>query len=457
MAINFEQFFRSIVAQESGGDYSAVGPVTSYGRAYGRYQVLESNIWSWTKKFYGKNLTPTQFLANHEAQDAVARGQLKSYWDKYGARGAAAAWYGGEGSVKLHNSTNSQQGGPSIKDYVDSVINRAEGYASTEANVSVFDAGEEVAAVPSSSGGGGNKSSGGGGSSQSAPPIKPPSAAELAEQYGFVESLLNSNKELKSLFQKAVKGGWLPDKFQAELRDTKWWKTLNKSQREFLITQYGDPATGRQKLDQNQIKIKQLGSQMGIRLDDKGWKDLAYQYTYNGWTDQQLRYQLGRRLNMPGTQRLGEAGEIQDKLSEYAYNMGISVSDSWMDKAARDIVSGMATQQDFESKLREQAKATYSFWAKQIDGGQSVSDLASPYMQTMAQILELPPGSVNLFDPKIKASLQFRDKSGKSAVKPLWQFENEMRDDPRWKKTNNAQDSIMQVAHQVLSDFGVKY
>src|SRR5678816_4167500 len=128
-----------------------------------------------------------------------------------------------------------------------------------------------------------------------------------------------------------------------------------------------------------------------------------------------------------------------------------------MDNASKQIVSGLSTQQDYESNIRQQAKATYSFWSKQIDAGQSVSDLASPYMQTMAQILELPQGSVNLFDPKIKQSLQYRDNSGKSVVKPLWQFENEMREDPRWRKTNNAQNSMMQVAHQVLSDFGVKY
>jgi hypothetical protein len=42
-------------------------------------------------------------------------------------------------------------------------------------------------------------------------------------------------------------------------------------------------------------------------------------------------------------------------------------------------------------------------------------------------------------------------------AKPLWQFENELRSDPRWKKTQNAQDSLMQVGHQVLADFGLKY
>lgn len=441
MAVTFEQFFKSIIQQESGGNYGALGIWLNmdYGRdrAYGKYQVMGNNIPSWSQKYLGRKLTSQQYLNDPAAQDKIARGRLKEYFDKYGPRGAAAAWY--SGNPNNHMSTRPQNGGPSIKDYVDQVINRAGGLSSTEENVAAF-----------SGSSGFETTTGGGGSA-------PLSRSDYAEQYGFVESLLNSNKELKSLFDKAVKGTWTPSKFQAELRDTKWWKTLNKSQREFLVTQYGDPATGRQKLDQNLVKLKQLGGQMGVKLSDKGWKDLAYQYSYNGWTDQQLRYQLGRRLNMSGTQRFGEAGEIQDKLSEYAYNMGIKVSDSWMDTAAKSVVSGLSSQQDYESKLREQAKATYSFWSKQIDAGQSVSDLASPYMQTMSQLLELPAGSVNLFDPSIKKALQFRDSAGKSAVKPLWQFENEVRADPRWAKTNNAQNSVMQIAHQVLSDFGVKF
>lgn len=437
MAITFDDFMAAIAGQESGGlgpreRYSAVN---AYG-AVGKYQVLKSNVPEWSRAALGHSITWQEFRDSPELQEKIVRHRLKKYFDSYGPRGAASAWYSGNPS--LDQSTRAQSGGPSIKQYVDDVMNRANKIAGSGG-------GEEQAST---------------GFADEFNDVGTPAtltAKELAEQYGFVDSLLNSSKELKDLFNKAVSGQWTSEKFQAELRDTKWWKTLNKTQREFLITQYGDPATARQKLDQNFVKIQQLGAQMGVKLSSKEWKDLAYQYSYNGWTDQQLRYQLGRRLNMPGTQRYGEAGEIQDKLSEYAYNMGVQVSDSWMDNASRDVVSGMATQQDFESKLREQAKATYSFWAKQIDAGQSVSDLASPYMQSMAQILELPPGSINLFDPKIKQSLQFRDSGGKSVVKPLWQFENEMRNDPRWLKTNNAQNSLMQVAHQVLSDFGVRY
>lgn len=435
----FDQFFAAIVNQESGGNYSAIGPQTTYGRAYGKYQVLGSNVGNWTAKFYGKRLTPSQFLNNKAAQDAVARGQLKNYFNKYGARGAAAAWYGGEGSVNLHNSTAPQQGGPSIKEYVDDVMAYASSYKG-----------------------------GSGGSKDNAAPTSVKSEAEtkrsreeLAEAYGFVDTLFDSNPELKKKFNEAVKNQWTTEKFQAELRDTKWWKTHSQSERKYLTDRYGDPATAKQNLQQAYVHVRQLAAQLGIAETPSLLKKMntwAYNAVAKGWQDAQLRNEIGKFISFGGDKWEGEAGEVQQKLHEYAYSMGVTMSKNWYDSNSRNVVRGIAAVQDYESQIRKQAKATYGQWAKQIDGGQTVADLASPYIQSMATILELPAGSVNLQSNTIKKALQGKDKTtGANIVTPLWQFENDLRSDPRWKKTKNAQDSMMQIAHQVLSDFGVKY
>lgn len=138
--------------------------------------------------------------------------------------------------------------------------------------------------------------------------------------------------------------------------------------------------------------------------------------------------------------------------------MGVQMSGDWFTNAGRAIVRGTSSEQAYMSQIRKQAKALFPQWNKQIDAGQSVSDLANPYLSSMSQILELSPGSINLFDPTVKKALQFKDPTtGANAVKPLWQFENDLRSDPRWKQTKNAQDSLMQVGHQVLADFGLKY
>lgn len=299
------------------------------------------------------------------------------------------------------------------------------------------------------SGGGG---SGGGGSSKD--------RSQQAEEYGFTEAIFNAIPELKALFNKAVDGGWSAAKFQAELRDTKWFKSKPETARKFLIEQYSDPATSKQKIDQQQIKMAQVAKQLGITgwiLAGKNMRDFAIKSLMNGWDDARIRYELGMRTVFNG-ERVGELGEITDKLAEYAYAMGQDVGEGNLQGAAKRIISGMMTQQDYENTLRQNAKTMFPQWAKQLDSGQTVADLASPYFASMAQILEVPPGSVNLFDPTIKKALQYKDPaSGANAVKPIWQFENDLRNDSRWKGTKNAQDSMMQVAHQVLADFGLKY
>ncbi|ATW69393.1 minor tail protein [Streptomyces phage ZooBear] len=432
MAITFEQFFSAIAEQESGGRYNAVGVWVRGDRAYGKYQVMGANIPSWTKKHYGKSLTPQQFLNNPKAQEAVARGTLQSYFNKYGARGAASAWY--SGNPNLHMSTSSQSGGPSIKGYVDQVLAKAAKYPSG-GGTSNFSTGSTVTPKLSSS--------------------------ELAEQYGFVSSFLNSNKELKKLFEQAVKGSWSADKFQAKLRNTKWFKTTSKDEREYLLKLKSDPATAKQEMSQAKTKMYQLANQMGMVMTASAKKKVAqaaYYMVAQGWDEGQLRNYLGKYVYFTGETLQGEGGEVVEELREYAWAMGIKQGDKFYTDAARAIIRGMATSQDYKSKLLNLAKASFPQWTKQLEAGQTVQDIASPYLQSMAEILELPQGSITLFDNTIKKALNYTNPGTLAKeAKPLWQFENELRSDPRWKKTKNAQDSLFQIGHQVLADFGFKY
>ena len=92
---NYADAIASIESAGS-GDYAAVGPQTGKGRAYGRYQVMDFNVGPWSEKHFGKRLTPQEFLANPEAQDAVFNGEFGSYVQKYGnPQDAASMWFTG--------------------------------------------------------------------------------------------------------------------------------------------------------------------------------------------------------------------------------------------------------------------------------------------------------------------------------------------------------------------------
>lgn len=120
MPLTFDQFFSALSDQESGGNYGAINGLTG---ALGKYQILPSNVPAWSQKYLGVHWTPQQFLGDPRKQDALARAVLQDYYDKWGVRGAAAAWY--SGNPALANNYGPQKGGPSIGDYVDSIIHKA--------------------------------------------------------------------------------------------------------------------------------------------------------------------------------------------------------------------------------------------------------------------------------------------------------------------------------------------
>lgn len=431
----FAQLIHGIGVQESGNNYHVVNSIG----AVGKYQVMKANIPSWSRKILGHSISWQTFRDSPALQEKIVQGILRGYFNKYGAAGAAAMWYSGQ------PNPNKTYGNPPVYKYVNSVIGIANRYKGTS--------------LPGGGGGGGATSSGGSG--YIAPTTAHLSSKELAAEYGFTAAFLDSNPELKKLFQQAVSGGWGKENFIAHLQDTKWWKTHSATEREYLAGRYTDPATQKQSLAQNQVRARQIGNQLGIvetAFTKKKMAQAAYNMTAKGWDENQVRYYLGQYVYFSGDKHQGQGGEEWDALHTYAYSMGITMTSSWYADKSRNIVRGIATEQDYKNEILNKAKAAFPMYQKQLEGGQTVADIANPYLQSMSQILELPGGSINLFDPTIKKALQYKNATtGKLEAKPLWQFENDLRADPRWKKTQNAQDSMMQVAHQVLTDFGVKY
>jgi hypothetical protein len=307
---------------------------------------------------------------------------------------------------------------------------------------------------PNYSSGSGNTSGGAGGGSSATP--APIDNMELAQKYGFTKSLMDSSPELARLFQQAVQGQWTPDKFQAMLRNTQWYQGMSDNKRKMLTLQFTDPATYQANWSKTYDHVQQLAASMGA--DPNDWRMLdpvTANMFYEGWTDERTRTELGKHITF-GNNGIagGEAGRIQQEIASYSYSMGIKNSDDWMRSKVMSIMSGQATDQDAKSEILGQAIAQFPSYEKELRGGMTMHDVAQPYMQSMSQILELNPGSVSLFDPTITKALSYRDPSGSGAAQPLWQFQNELRQDDRWKQTQNAQDTAMGVTKSILQTFG---
>lgn len=103
-----ERSANAIAGIESGGRYDAVGPIANSkgNRAYGKYQVMDFNVGPWTQEVLGQSMTPQEFVANPQAQDAVYKAKFGQYAQKYGPEGASRAWFAGEGGMNNPNAAD---------------------------------------------------------------------------------------------------------------------------------------------------------------------------------------------------------------------------------------------------------------------------------------------------------------------------------------------------------------
>jgi len=281
-----------------------------------------------------------------------------------------------------------------------------------------------------------------------------------ANMYGLTYAMIKSNTELRKLFRTAVAKGYTATLFQAKLKNTKWWSSQSSTLRQYLVQKYSDPGTWKQNRSATAAKINALAVQVGLgnQISKGQYSKLLNAAIYNskalGWTDDRVKDWLGARAVTHGGAMWGEAGEAFDKLHSTAYLNGISHSTKWYADQSRAIAGGRSTLEAQEASIRTLAAAKYSAFADQIKAGQNVMDLASPYIKSVSSILELPETGIDLKNKYVSDAMTGA-KAGASY--PLWEFENKLRDDPLWKKTNNARESMMTTARSVLKDFGFSY
>lgn len=285
---------------------------------------------------------------------------------------------------------------------------------------------------------------------------------EMAANYGWSLAVLNSNKELKNVFNQAVKETWSPQRFVAAVRNTRWYRTTSESARQALVLQKTDPAEWSRRTGQMAEHIRQMYGQMsgGQKMTQNWLKSAASQAVMFGWTDEELKHHIaadtGYRTLMSQDRLGGAAGQAEDAIRKSLSDYGVKVSDNWIANRIKGMMLGTDSIESVQDYIRKYAKGQYRAFADQIDQGLTVRDLAEPYMQSMAKVLEINPASISIFDKSVQNALSGYDPdSGKPTTKPIWQFENELRQDPRWTKTQNAQDQLLSVGHSLLNQFGL--
>lgn len=287
-------------------------------------------------------------------------------------------------------------------------------------------------------------------------PPKKKSQQEWADYYGWALALLKSDPSLYKLFQQAIKGNWTSQKFTQELKKTAWYKKYGESARKALALKYTEFETWRERVRVIYSEIQSLAGTMGIR--GVSWQtmwDMAEDAFTFGWSNSKLKQELAKYLSSKNGVYGGEAGAAKMQLEEYAFSMGIKLDSGTLHGWLKGIINGTRTLEDYKGYIQKMAMSAFPGLSEQIKGGMSVKDIADPYMQAMGRLLEVNSEQLTLDDPTIRGALNKTTQDGKtSSMMPLWEFENLLRKDPRWLKTNNARTSINSTARTIGQMFG---
>lgn len=276
---------------------------------------------------------------------------------------------------------------------------------------------------------------------------------QVAETIQLILALKGIDTKLEEAWQAWLKGDI--DGMNAAVMQSNFYRNNNATARSRLQAKASQPGVYADGLDKYQLATRKSLVSSGLKMDNKLFTGLAQKAYDSGMSEDQLK-----ELIVNSNLVTGYGGEVLGEtsaLKSYANSFGVGkyLDDKYWAQKSQDLFLGRTTTEDIEDEVRNLAASAFPGYADQIKAGISVDSLASAYKGAIASVLEKDPDSVTFEDPRLRAALQYVGPDGKPAVKPLWQFERELRMTPEWELTNNARTTVDNLAYKVMSDWGV--
>jgi hypothetical protein len=296
---------------------------------------------------------------------------------------------------------------------------------------------------------------------------------KAAEDYGFAAAVIaaDTSGALKGFFKmisdEMKRTGKPPTQYQFDkwAVQNEWFKKYDSVQKEAFKSKNNPVTAGDYKRDV-EVKgqqIRQMADTMGIPITDEeifGDNGLAEQARFNGWTNIEIQNTLMPNLQnafSTGTNLKGTAGDVQNDLAQWSRRNGVDLTPDALSRYMQDVVTGKQSLDDVKADLRNTyLVGAFPAWADRIQQGYDPEIIAAPYKSRIAKLLELNEEEINFDDPLLQAGLQGIGKDGKPSVTPLYEFEKEIRKDPRWDKTENAYATYASVGTNLLKMFGLR-
>ena len=318
--------------------------------------------------------------------------------------------------------------------------------------------------------------------------------ADFLSKYGEQAKFIASVPELGNLLTTAIAQNWAPTQWATQFANTQWAQQHPGDIGLAEIQRISAPSEYALKYNTAQNHIASLAASTGMKLTSQqlgaqitdptkttsvaldqeavnGGQDLTNWLMQNpNASDAQIIQQMAKYGTIdPATGPGGNVKTFSNSLQSLAQQYGVlgQVSTDGTSKvfdnlAVKEAASGAnlsdpAVLAKYENQYKTQAMATYKPFADQIANGAKVSDLASPYLNTYASLMEVSPSDIQLgalTGPGAMVSKALIGDANGQIVNP-YDFASQVRSQPAWLNTQNAHATVNSAADYMISKMGM--
>lgn len=281
---------------------------------------------------------------------------------------------------------------------------------------------------------------------------------DIRENYPTLAFLIN-DPQVGPLLRNAVdpSRAFSPQKFQAKLYQTNWFRKQSQSMREYDILRHTDPGTFGSNVASYRTSVAQTAARLGVRLSQAQITWLAHDAYRRGMEqdDPRIAYGVSRlrtsRNDTAGAIRTATIGARSLSYGQYYTSMSNREAHSWGDKIAR----GLRTMDDLQADLQRRAASKYPHLAAQLNAGQTMDQIFAGHKAIIAEELELAPESIDLARSRWSKVTGIYDAKQKQH-RPMTLYETKVmaREDPRFWRTQHGQQEDAQMASFMAQTFG---
>lgn len=290
--------------------------------------------------------------------------------------------------------------------------------------------------------------------------------ATAENEYALPLALINSDPELKALFDEAwidQKAGkeWTQEKFNVRLQGTNWYKTKSEPQR-LYYTLKNDPAQGAEffrQVNEERSSIAALALRNGITLSDQDLDKLANTSLEFGYSDDQLSSIMADYIDYKEQDPkvlvgslTGNAGIAEDEIRDWAKRNMITVSDSWVIGQIRNAAKSGWNTDGAKDIINNMAKQQFSHWADQLDNETTLDDLAGGFKNVISDEFDEDINSVTFDNQFLKKAMMATDDKGKPINTEA--LRTDLYKTTEWSNVTKNKNKIMATGRDLLTRMG---